>query len=143
MTEIGTSTPVSFWADRSGNGNNATQPTGSQQPLWVAGVLNGLPVVRFNPTNSQYFNLPNVLNGTTGAEAFVVLKVAVAMPIVTRSLWGFGGYYNDYPSPIGTYGRILGAQHSICWASRRSHWINIMCMRWLGRPTIGRHGLTG
>ena len=39
----------------------------------------------------------------------MVLKVAVAMPIVTRSLWGFGGYYNDYPSSHRTRWEDFGS----------------------------------
>jgi hypothetical protein len=68
----------------------------------MTNALDGLPVVQFNPTNGQYFNLPNLLNGTTGAEAFVVLKVAaVQFSGANRALWGFGGYYNDYPTTDG------------------------------------------
>jgi hypothetical protein len=52
LTEIGTNTPVSFWADQSAKGNHATQPTTVYQPTWVANGLNGLPVVHFNGTNS-------------------------------------------------------------------------------------------
>ena len=73
---------ISTWADQSGSTNNATQSNTNYQPLYVTNALNGLPVVRFNPTNNQYFNfsLPNFMGGTTGAEAFVVLKVAATVP---------------------------------------------------------------
>ncbi len=106
-TGVGTRTTtnnVGEWFDQSGNYNNATQTTTSHQPLYVTNALNGLPVVRFNPTNSQDFTLPNFLSGTTGAEAFVVLKVAVAVPGVVRALWQWGhgsGGWDAYPNASG------------------------------------------
>ena len=48
---------VSAWGDRSGNGYNATQATSGNQPLYVPNALNGKPVINFNATNSQLFNL--------------------------------------------------------------------------------------
>jgi hypothetical protein len=103
LTQLGMNTPVGFWADQSGRGNNAIQPTGSKQPLWVTNTLNGLPVIWFNPTNFQDLTLPNLLAGTTGAEGFVVLKAGAASG-VNRSLWEFGGYaggYSYYPNSSG------------------------------------------
>ena len=43
---------VSTWADQSGNGNNATQSTPSQQPLWESSVLNGYPILHFDGVQS-------------------------------------------------------------------------------------------
>ena len=36
------------WNDKSGHGRNLTQGTAANQPTLAAGVLNGLPVVRFD-----------------------------------------------------------------------------------------------
>jgi hypothetical protein len=44
---------VSAWADQSGNGNDVTQATGTDQPLWVDAVLNSLPVIRFSQSNGE------------------------------------------------------------------------------------------
>ena len=40
---------VSVWADLSGNGNNATQPSATKQPAFVASrrKIGGMPVIRF------------------------------------------------------------------------------------------------
>lgn len=40
--------PVSSWTDLSGQGNHATQATGTKQPTYKTNVLNGRPVVRFD-----------------------------------------------------------------------------------------------
>src|SRR5260221_4858427 len=80
LAQLGTNTPVSLWIDQSGHTNNATQNGGTNRPIWIAGTLNTLPVVRFNPTNGQYLKLPSFMNAATGGEAFVVLRVAAARP---------------------------------------------------------------
>ena len=110
LLQGGTNTPVSLWADQSGNGNHATQPTGTSQPLWIPGAIGDRPVVRFNGTNS-YFNLPNFLTGATGEEAFVVLKVAANPPSVRQSLWDMGsGAIEYYPYTDGTIQESFGVQ---------------------------------
>jgi hypothetical protein len=44
---------VSNWADQSGNGNNAIQSNTERQPLFVAGGLNGRPILRFDGLNDK------------------------------------------------------------------------------------------
>ena len=44
--------PLSVWVDQSGSGNNALQTTSAQQPQVVDGQANGLPVIRFNGSNT-------------------------------------------------------------------------------------------
>jgi len=46
--------PVATWGDYSGNANNATQPTRANEPSYVTGAMNGLPVIRFNSTDDTY-----------------------------------------------------------------------------------------
>jgi len=81
--------PVATWPDGSGLNNNASQGTTSYQPLYWTNVVNAKPVVRFDGVD-DYFALPNFLNGTTQAEAFVVLKATVDTPSTPRSLWRMG-----------------------------------------------------
>jgi hypothetical protein len=54
ITGVASGAPLSVWPDATGNGYNAWQTTSTNQPTYVAGALNGLPVVRFNTTNSSY-----------------------------------------------------------------------------------------
>ena len=44
---------VTEWDDQSGNGNNAAQTTSANQPAYVQGAMNGLPVIRFNGSTSE------------------------------------------------------------------------------------------
>lgn len=41
-------TAVGTWTDSSGQGNNATQATAANKPLYKTGIVNGKPVVRFD-----------------------------------------------------------------------------------------------
>ncbi len=41
-------TGVSNWADQSGNGNDASQGTPANQPIWVDNVINGRPALSFS-----------------------------------------------------------------------------------------------
>ncbi len=106
LTQIGTNTSVLFWADQSGRGNNATQTTGGNQPVWVAGALNGYPVVSFTAVSNQYFALPNFMNtNTAGGEAFVVVKAANQNPSTSHALWSIGsGGNGDCGYPTGNPG---------------------------------------
>lgn len=62
---------LTTWADRSGNGYDATA---SGAPTYRTSVVNGEPVVRFNGT-TDYFTFGNVLTGLTAAEVFAVVKI--------------------------------------------------------------------
>lgn len=50
ITGLANDDPVSTWADLSGLGHDAAQ-TLTQRPIYKTGILNGLPVVRFQGTN--------------------------------------------------------------------------------------------
>jgi hypothetical protein len=69
-------TTISAWNDRS---TNNLSGSAVNSPTYVANVLNGLPVVRFNGT-SQYIDFGNVLNlGTNSLSIFVVTKFVAAV----------------------------------------------------------------
>ena len=81
-------TSINLWADQSGNGNHATQPVKAAQPVWVPGALGDHPTLHFNGVSST-FKIPNFMNGSDSAEAFVVLETSVTNEF--HSLWDFGG----------------------------------------------------
>jgi len=91
--DAGTSTttngqPVSSWNDQSGNGNNATQGTSANQPLYIASepLANNRPVLRFDGSNDWM---------QTGTH--ITDNVGTLM-IVARKTAGFGGYLTIFTS---------------------------------------------
>lgn len=69
--------PVSSWLDSSGNGNTLVQGTGTNQPLYRTGIVNGLPVVRFDNSNDFLsVSSPVGLGGATGISILAVIEHA-------------------------------------------------------------------
>jgi lysophospholipase L1-like esterase len=71
ITSAGSPTRISAWADQSGNGNNASQATGANQP-YVGSDLLGRPTVRFVGGASTFMDLPG---GTTALARAVSIWV--------------------------------------------------------------------
>jgi len=68
--------PVDTWPDQSpAGGNNAVQNAGANQPTLVTDAINGRPTVHF--AGSAWLTLPNVMNGATQGEIFLVVKAGV------------------------------------------------------------------
>jgi hypothetical protein len=113
LAEIGSSSPVNFWVDQSGHANNASQQNSGNEPLWVAGALNGYPVVRFNGTSAS-LSMANFLTGTTQAEVLVVLKAATNLPAANSMLWRMGLNYDNvaYPNTSGQIVENFGSTSS-------------------------------
>lgn len=65
---------LSRWRDKSGNGNDAIQNNGSNQPTWTAAQQNGLPTIVFNGTQllGGPSGLYTICNGDNAV--FVVAK---------------------------------------------------------------------
>ena len=71
--DVGAVSPLGFWADQSGRGNNAVQTTGSLQPLVTVAALNGEPVVHFG--DNSYLNLPdNLMTGAVAGDLLLVMR---------------------------------------------------------------------
>jgi len=122
---------IDFWADQSGNGNNATQTAPTQRATLMTSAMdptvpNGRPVVRFAAAQNQCFNLPNVMVSATdptkevgAGEIFVVVRAVSNTPTPGHSMYQFGGasYGAIYPDHDGrmydTFGstnqNLLGA----------------------------------
>lgn len=80
---------VSSWADQSGNGRNAVQATGGQQPSTT--TLGGMPAISFN--GSQALSMP--LTFPNGAKTFYIVYQMSALP-------GLGTFYGLLSLATGT-----------------------------------------
>jgi len=78
--------PVTTWTDLSGNGNNATQATGSQKPTYKTSGLNGRPVVLFDGVDDKL---------ATAAFSSPLAQPASIYAVVSWSLTG-----SAYQDPI-------------------------------------------
>lgn len=84
-------TGVSQWNDKSGNGNNATQATGSAQPTVQTAAQNGRNTIRFTAASLQVMALTSTINLTSTGYTFlgVIRRGGPSgtniLPIVTSS----------------------------------------------------------
>jgi hypothetical protein len=54
ITGLADGAAVSSWTDDSGDGYSAVQPSPANQPTYVTGAMNGMPVVRFSSAHDSY-----------------------------------------------------------------------------------------
>lgn len=107
---------VSQWDDKSGEGNNVSQATPSQQPLWVDAVQNGLPIIRFDGVN-DFLKRSTYVGGVLAQPntAFVVCKFpGIASGTLAPVFDGGSGnsqrnlFYNQQPA-TSTTGHVVFA----------------------------------
>ncbi len=79
--------PVANWPDASGNGNDASQVLGANQPTFSTNVINGKPAVSFDGINDY-------LTGSLGAlnSPFTIIIV---------------GYFDNVNQPAGDYDYLI------------------------------------
>jgi len=77
-------TPVTAWADQSGNGNNATAGTG---PDLVSDQLNFNPTLDFTSASSEYLQITNGILGTYSYDDIWVYYVAQTDAIQTNTIF--------------------------------------------------------
>lgn len=77
------STGVSVWADKSGNGRNAAQATGSKQPAYNA-TINGKNVVTFQGTDDT---MQIAANAAFNANSQTLIIVARQAATANQALW--------------------------------------------------------
>lgn len=79
ITGLSDGDPVASWADESGNGQTATQADATKQPVYKTGIVNGLPVLRFDGSNdhlvsglvrTQPYTAIAVVKATTGGNEY-------------------------------------------------------------------------
>jgi len=97
-----TGSDPSVWTDISGNGRNAVQATGANQPSIVTNVINGRQVRRFNGTSSVLippdFNLDN-------HTIFSVVKPDLLDPSTASVVFGIGATLVNARDAMNYFGR--------------------------------------
>ncbi len=91
------STGVSVWADKSGNGRNATQNVGGKQPL-NSNTINGKNVVTFQGTDDT---MQIAANAAFNANSQTIIIVARQATAANEVLW----YKADSNSAVGVITR--------------------------------------
>ena len=74
LVTVNGSNDVSAWGNNSDSVGSFTQPTPGSQPIWVANVMNGKPVIRFNGSSTFLSAGNNFDVGTNSRTAFIVGK---------------------------------------------------------------------
>lgn len=69
---------ASAWTDKSGNGNNAVQANGANQPVNTANQINGKPALIFDGTNDYLATNAFTGGNLTTSTIFIVAKRAVS-----------------------------------------------------------------
>jgi hypothetical protein len=69
--------PVTTWEDSSSENNDATQGTAANKPLYKTGIINGLPVVRFDASN-DFMDTPDNAFVANPFSIFMVFSGTIA-----------------------------------------------------------------
>lgn len=135
ITGLNDTNPITTWADSSTEGNDATQATAGNRPIYRTSIINSLPAVRFtnladgsDPTNRKFFALPtNAFSAFTEGEIFWVGVVDADPPgdQYQNTFLNFGNYaqeFNDnevYPFTDGNMYNGFGssARKNAYWAT--------------------------
>jgi hypothetical protein len=141
ITGLNDGDAVTTWADLSGNGNDATQATGSKKPTYQTNELNGRPVVRFDGVDdwvesplsfsSDFLtvfavvkrgagNVPLSLNGGSGDD----YNSAAYAELLRDGSGGFGAYRNNLNLAGATYASGYKVIVQTFDGAVMSHWLN-------------------
>jgi hypothetical protein len=112
ITNVASGSPVGTWNDSSGNGYVATQAAGSNQPLYIANAMGGMPVVRFNAANYDYlwFYRPIQSNFTI----VCVFQSTQGYSSGTLYYQGAGLVNAEVSGVVPDFGSCLFANGSVC-----------------------------
>ena len=104
-------TNVTAWADSSTNGVNFTQGTAANQPVYMAGVINGLPAVRFNGSsqkmvasktaNAQTVFIVNTPRGYSSLAGIWGATPDTGIRLWNATSWSFPGNTGDFTTGTG------------------------------------------
>ncbi len=103
---------VAIWNDSSGHGFTAIQTTLNQRPTYVASALNGLPVVRFNGTNSQVMTLNRPVQDSF--TIFCVFRSTQGEGLGNQFYNGAGLVSANVTGTANDFGACLFANGQVC-----------------------------
>lgn len=102
ITGLNDGDPITTWLDSSGAGNNASQATAANKPIYKTGIINGRPVARFDAVNDGMVTA-NAAFSVNPISVFVVYagnsNVASRRAVqgdVPAQDWLIGPYTNSY-----------------------------------------------
>jgi hypothetical protein len=125
--------PVTSWTDASGNSRHAVAPTGTQQPTFRTGVLNGKPVVRFDGVNDVLRTASFTL--VQPVTTFIVCKWAT-----TTGLKAAHDGYTNSKAVIdlqGTAIRLYAGGAAVTFGTATTAW-RLLNVVWNGAASVGR-----
>ena len=102
---IESSSLVSSWLDKSGEGNNALQGTSTNQPTYIAGAVNGRATLSFDGTDN-HMDIAGLSGTTFGSNGGVTIFMVARQPVFDN---GGGGFYFGGQSGDPTTQNYLGA----------------------------------
>lgn len=107
LTGLASGTPITTWSDASGQGHHAMQTNTAQRPTFIANVINGKPVVRFNSTNNTYLSFSRpVENDFT---VLCVFRSSQGVGTGTQYYQGAGLINGEVPNVVNDFGMSLNA----------------------------------
>ena len=106
-TSAGNGDVVGAWADKSGNGKDATQATTAEKPTLQTAIINGLPVVRFDGSDDALAQ-SLTLSGTQTILMVVKIETLTSLADSVITNKGAGGLTEVAFVDIGGYEEISG-----------------------------------
>jgi len=102
---------VDTWYDKSGNGNDATQSTGSKQPEYILNSQNEKNTIRFVSTDSQVLDVGDI--GENANNVFIVLKPKTSINSTSTPQQNFLNIFNlFYGFAVAYESKIIGIHMS-------------------------------
>lgn len=93
--------PISSWPDLTGAGRHATQGTAGRQPTYKTGIINGLPVARFD--GGDDLNIANMDAGSNLTWGFVFKPNGVAPFGLFDSAPNLRNVLRNYPAGVAEW----------------------------------------
>jgi|SRR5579872_3412726 len=100
---------LATWKDKSTSGNNATQSTGANQPIFNTNQVNGLPAINFNGTTS--FMNPGFNNFPSGSGARTIFCVTTISSLVQGYFFSHGVDLTSQRLSLGIFNGGVGGNY--------------------------------